>query len=324
MKIEDRIWGDYSIDEGLLIELIYSPEIIRLKEVSQFGLPYEYYPLKGFTRYEHSIGVMLLLRKLGADLEEQVAGLTHDVSHTAFSHLVDWVMGNRKNEDFQDLRHEKIILESGIGKTIQKHGLNPERIAKHENYSLLERPAPELCADRMDYALREFLDWAAPFEAGYCAQSLSAVDGKIVFNDASSAKAFGYNYLKLQREHWGGAEWTLRWEIFSEVLKFGLNSKIIGIDDFNGEERTILDKLERSRDTYVSTRIQMLKNNLGFEVNEKNPTYCLHKKFRYIDPSYIDGSNITKLSEKDEKYLEFLKIERENNEKGISVKLKYA
>jgi len=50
------------------------------------------------TRFDHSVGVMLLIRKLGAGsspasalLKEQVAALLHDVSHTAFSHVIDYV-----------------------------------------------------------------------------------------------------------------------------------------------------------------------------------------------------------------------------------------
>lgn len=34
---------------------------------------------------------MLLLRKLGASLEEQLASLLHDISTFAVSHVADWV-----------------------------------------------------------------------------------------------------------------------------------------------------------------------------------------------------------------------------------------
>ena len=101
MKINDLVYGEEEIGEQVLIELINSSAIQRLKEISQFGLPEEYHHRKVFSRYAHSVGVLILLRRLGADLDEQIAGLLHDVSHTAFSHVIDWVLENSE-ENYQD------------------------------------------------------------------------------------------------------------------------------------------------------------------------------------------------------------------------------
>jgi len=79
MLIKDKIFGKVKINEPVLLELLKSPPILRLKSISQFGVPDKYYHIKNFNRYEHSMGVMILLRKLGATPEEQIAGLLHDV-----------------------------------------------------------------------------------------------------------------------------------------------------------------------------------------------------------------------------------------------------
>ena len=75
MKINDAVYGEEEINESVLVDLIISKSVQRLKEISQFGMPDEYYYKKGFSRYEHSLGVMILLRRLNASLEEQIAGL---------------------------------------------------------------------------------------------------------------------------------------------------------------------------------------------------------------------------------------------------------
>jgi hypothetical protein len=80
MIINDKIYGKVKIEEPVLLKLLKSPSVLRLKNISQFGVPDLYYHFKNYSRYEHSVGVMILLRKLGATLEEQVAGLLHDVS----------------------------------------------------------------------------------------------------------------------------------------------------------------------------------------------------------------------------------------------------
>ena len=138
MKIKDLVYGLEEITETVLIELIESAPIQRLKEIAQLGLPDEYHYRGGFSRYEHSVGVMILLRRLGANLEEQIAGLLHDVSHTAFSHVVDWVIGDPEKEDYQDENHLKMIKNPVLPSILEKFGFDYEIIANHKNFSLLE------------------------------------------------------------------------------------------------------------------------------------------------------------------------------------------
>jgi HD superfamily phosphohydrolase len=102
MKIYDALYGEYQID-GVLEDLVNCPEIQRLKDIHMIGPSYLLNPLWNETRYEHSVGVMLLIKKLGGTIEEQIAGLLHDVSHTIFSHVIDMVM-KKEMEDY----HEEI------------------------------------------------------------------------------------------------------------------------------------------------------------------------------------------------------------------------
>src|SRR3989344_8664366 len=98
MNTKDSVYGDEEIKEEVLIELINSKPFQRLKGISQQGMPRELWFTHVNSRYEHSIGVLIILRRLNAGLEAQVAGLLHDVSHTAFSHVVDWVFGDPLKE----------------------------------------------------------------------------------------------------------------------------------------------------------------------------------------------------------------------------------
>ncbi|MFP9052094.1 HD domain-containing protein, partial [Enterococcus faecalis] len=97
MEISDIIYGQHHID-GVLEELIKSAPVQRLKGIYQGGASFLVNRKWNVTRYEHSIGVMLLIKKLGGTIEEQIAGLLHDVSHTAFSHVVDVVFENQAED----------------------------------------------------------------------------------------------------------------------------------------------------------------------------------------------------------------------------------
>ena len=102
MVIHDSVYGGTDITSEVILELINARSIQRLKGIAQYGIPDEFYHRKNYSRYDHSVGVMLLLKRLGASEEEQIAGLLHDVSHTAFSHVIDWVVGEGGAEGYQD------------------------------------------------------------------------------------------------------------------------------------------------------------------------------------------------------------------------------
>jgi len=157
MVLTDKIYGKFEINEPVLKTFLKTPALLRLKNISQFGIPNKYFHCKGYSRYEHSVGVMLLLRKLGASLEEQLAGLLHDVSTLTFSHVANWVFaeGMKGKEDYHNQLHESFVKRTEIPKLLEKYNFSLERMLQQNNFHLLEREIPDLCADRIDYSARQ-------------------------------------------------------------------------------------------------------------------------------------------------------------------------
>ena len=152
----ETFYGPVNVEEPVLLELIESPPFQRLKHIHQYGVAYYTTHREEFTRYQHSLGVFALLRTNGCSLEEQMAGLLHDVSHTVFSHVGDWIF-NRQNHDvdYQNLTHGDYLEKSGLGDILRKYGYAVDQIQpKQELYPALEQPVPTLCADRIDYNLQ--------------------------------------------------------------------------------------------------------------------------------------------------------------------------
>src|SRR6476661_8398010 len=111
MRWNDRVYGDVSIDDPRLLALIDCPTFRRLEGIRQAGPSAFAFPFKTVTRYEHSLGVYVLLRRLGAGRREQVAGLLHDISHTAFSHAVDFVIASDEQDHHESLK--PVLLDRG-------------------------------------------------------------------------------------------------------------------------------------------------------------------------------------------------------------------
>ncbi|MDR3150417.1 MAG: HD domain-containing protein [Candidatus Peribacteria bacterium] len=79
------------------------------------------------SRFLHSVGVFLLLRKFGASLEEQIAGLIHDTSHSVFSHTIDYINENldrKKDHRIQDDNHEEFVKDSSVVEISKEYGID--------------------------------------------------------------------------------------------------------------------------------------------------------------------------------------------------------
>lgn len=320
MVVKDRIYGEFTIKEPVLVELLRSSSILRLKKISQFGIPDKYYHHKNFSRHEHSIGVMLLLRKLGAALEEQLAGLLHDVSTLAFSHVTDWVFAGGRDgvEDFHNQIHEQFFGKTEVPKFLEEFGFSLERILDNDNFPLLEREIPHLCADRIDYALREFKDWLNPKIVKRCIRGIVNYSGGLVFNDKEAALDFASNFLELQTEHWGGYEAMIRYYHFSKVLEIALKEKIIGEKDFYKDESVVLTKIKKSRNKKIKELLALLEGESLKDV-KRDSGRQVFKKFRYVDPKVIEGGKLVRLSKLEPKFEQLIERHRQINKKGLAV-----
>lgn len=314
MEIKDNLYGSFELKEEVLINLINSKAINRLKDISQFGIPKEYYHKLGFSRYDHSIGVSLFLRKLKASLEEQVAGLLHDASHTPFSHVIDWAIGDPTKEDYQDTHHFSFLSSSEIPVILKKYGLNFNSIINYKNFKLLERKSPKLCADRIDYCLRElYLKENDRYKVTSILENIGVKKNQIVFFDKENAKIFGESYMNLQREHWGGDEARTRYYILSEVLNEAFRKNLICIQDLRGTETPLLETLLKSNNELILSKLNLLKN--GFFIIENENGIELKKKFRYIDPEVSVNRHYLPLSKLSKDYRNFLEFEKHRNNK---------
>jgi HD superfamily phosphohydrolase len=298
MKITDSIYGDYLID-GILEELILSKPVQRLKGVYQGGASYFVNENWNVTRYEHSIGVMLLIKKLGGSLEEQIAGLLHDVSHTAFSHVIDFVFEN-KNEDYHEKIYHQIITDSEIPRILSKYGYDYRNILlDNSNWSLLEQPAPELCVDRIDYTLRDMYQYQniTIEEIEIFLDNLIIIGGKIYLKDIKTAEWFVKTYYKEVIDFFINPLNIYGYDFLAKTLKIALDKKIININTLLGTDEEVMNFLRLSNDKDVKNLLNHLHRNVI--VKEDKVEYHLHRKnkLRLIDPSVFSDDQLKPSSE---------------------------
>lgn len=116
--IHDPIWGSNEYSEWEM-QLIDSPLIQRLRNISQVGLAVLTYPAARHSRFEHTLGVAAATKRLVERINSNcetfkinqevkckliLAALLHDVGHCFYSHLSESIYGNL--EDFVYLKKD--------------------------------------------------------------------------------------------------------------------------------------------------------------------------------------------------------------------------
>jgi len=303
--INDKIYGRTRITQPVLIELIKSKPIQRLKRIDQHGAQSIARPeISLVTRYDHSVGVMILLKKFGAGLEAQISGLLHDVAHTAFSHVIDYAVGDSRVGNFHEKFVEKVINQSKIPTIFKKYNLSLKRVSVAENYQLLELPEPNLCADRIDYFLRDShicYRFTTKKQVQRIIDGLKVVNGHWVFAKKSTAKLMAEKFIQTAQVGWYHPKNAMGFLILGQAIKIALNQKLIKEADLFTDDKTLFDKLSNLKQLDVRRQLKLLQN-FQARINHKSYNQRSQPKFRAVDPYVLQDNRLVKLSTLDPKF----------------------
>ena len=294
MIVRDSVYGEIEF-QGAIAKIINSQPLQRLKRIHQNGAMFLAYPHISTSRFEHSLGVCYLIRILGGSIEEQIAGLLHDISHTAFSHVIDYVLDNR-DEDFHEHHKLHFLSDRQIVKTLHSLKLQPENFIDDRQFSLLETELPKLCADRLDYALRDLIAWnkISQPEAQLFLDSLKVVNGTIAINSIEQAYWFKNNYQYLNRHFFGDAKNIMANSAFSKLLQAALKAEVLQIEDFFQDDNFVIDKINEDRT--FKERLQAIGIGLKNLKEGEDENTISQFKPREVDPPVIEAGNVIPLS----------------------------
>lgn len=311
MKYKDLVYGEFEVSEPVILELINSPSLQRLKGIDQAGYkplwvkPYVEYD---FTRFVHSVGVYLLLKKYGAPLEEQIAGLIHDVSHSAFSHCIDYALdsGSEKEHNHQDNVFDSFIRKTEIPEIIKKYGYDLEYILNDDNFPLKEKNLPDFCADRIDYSLRTAVIFKELNEAGknYLLNNLTVIDNKWVFKTFDSARKYAELFQKLNTEYFAGFHSALMFRTVGDYLRHSLQKGYINEDDLYTTDKAVLQKIEKyhDKDELLNLLFERMNKKVGCKNNPQDYDEQVFCKSRVVDPLCKHEGTMKRVSEIDPKW----------------------
>lgn len=205
------VWDPESAMGRLLIDLVDTREMQRLRRVRQLAMSCFVYHGAEHSRFAHSVGVAWLatrmLDQIGRTValtEEQrlltvAAAILHDIGHAPFSHALEDLAGGH-----HESRGVELVLDpdSDVHQVLANVDPTfPERVASWMRGSedspayLREVVASQLDADRLDYILRDGHMTGVrigDYDLARILAMLDVVDGHLALHRGAQAAVEGY------------------------------------------------------------------------------------------------------------------------------------
>ncbi|KXB02544.1 hypothetical protein AKJ44_00175 [candidate division MSBL1 archaeon SCGC-AAA261F17] len=170
---------------GLVLDLVDTPEVQRLRRIKQLGLANLVFPGANHTRFEHVLGTAHLAERLGGELglsQEELdllvaAAVLHDVGHAPYSHTLEYLMTDHLDQGHMELTGDVLRGEAStctpeeievledlgaprIVDVLSDHEIDPDEVARlllgeNEKPYLGQIIHSDIDIDQMDYLLRD-------------------------------------------------------------------------------------------------------------------------------------------------------------------------
>ena len=224
----NTLWSVYHPDiPPFLRSLVQTPPMQRLREVGMnCGCEYTSFPrfqnLQPYSRFDHSLGVGLIVWHFTGSEAQAAAGLLHDVATPVFAHVVDFLHGDHLRQESTEVRTAELIADNDT---------------------------PRLSADRLEYTLGNLLNY------GLCsAEQLRSFyedlivdvneDGlpELTFRTPETASAFTRAALQTARIYIADED-RFAMEMLARLLKTALQRSVLSSEDLYATERQCIQKL---------------------------------------------------------------------------------
>ena len=310
----ETVYGSANITEPVIIEIINSKAMQRLKKINQYGVIAFVKKDQHYDRFQHSIGVFYLIRKFGGSVEEQVAGLLHDISHTAFSHVADFLSDSLlEKKSYQDKIFSWYVANTDIKAILDKYNLS--HLAENgvcDSYKILKNDLPSLCADRLEYNLFGGIveGWITAEEVRHVVDHIEYQNEDWIFTDKKSARIFADMTIRLSVQNWCSHENAFIGTEAAKLIKRGIALNVIEMDDLHfSHDDKVWNKLISHDDQEMKTIYNRIMNHQShYSLCDKGQHDTYSKgKYRGVDPLVSINGNLHRLSTIDTSFAEYNK-----------------
>lgn len=238
-----------------------TPCMQRLKAVGMnCGCEYTSFPrfanLQPYSRFDHSLGVALIVWHFTKDKAQTVAGLLHDVASPVFAHVVDFLHGDYLKQESTEDGTEAIIAEDvKLQRMLHAHGLVTRDVCDYHRYPVADNDSPRLSADRLEYTLGNLINYRirtfSQVKTIYADLTVAtAADGQdeLAFRSPQIAADFTAAALVCSKIYVSDED-RYAMQMLAELLRLALARGVLRESDLTGTEPQVVEKLLRDETT---------------------------------------------------------------------------
>lgn len=243
------------------------------------------------------------MRNYDAPRTEQIAGILHDVSHSAFSHAIDYVLDGdtEKTQSHQDDYFAAYVTESHLPEVLARHGYDVRDVLDVTQFPLLETELPDLCADRIDYALRGRVLFciASLRDVHNLMHTLAVRDRRWVFHDATHAMRYAQFFAALNKNYYAGIATAVMFRRVGDYVQHALTHGYITHADLYTNDTAVIAKVNTHLpdDAHLRLLWTRMNNGGGYRNDPQNYDAHVFCKSRIVDPLCEHHGDIVRVSD---------------------------
>lgn len=278
------------------------PSLKRIKEVGYFcGMDYAskeiYYFKEYVTRFDHSLTTALLTYKITKNKTYSLAALFHDVGSPCFSHVIDYMNKDYKNQESTEEYNEKIIRnDKKLKKLLKEDNIDIEDIIDFKKYTIVDNKRPKLCADRLDGIILTGAFWTKEIDKDLIKEILDSIE---IYSNEDMEDEIGFNNKEIYDKimiinenidiFCHSKEDNYMMELLANITKEAIDEGIIEYDDlYSIGEKEILNLISLKGSTSLANKMNKFYHVTLDEIEELDLPYI---KKRTVNP-LVNGKRI--------------------------------
>lgn len=293
----------------ILQRLCETPAMQRLQKVGMnCGCEYTSFPrflrCGTYSRYEHSLGVGLIVWHFTHDEKQAAAGLLHDISTPVFAHVIDFLNGDHLTQESTELDTRAVIMRSPqIVDLLRQYGLTADKVCDYHRYPVADNDTPRLSADRLEYTIGNALHYGfadrktvqTMYDDLTVGKNEQGID-ELMFRTRQTALLFARTALRCSKVYVSDED-RFSMEALANLLKDALLRGVLVRSDLQTAEPAVIEKLlsdQKSAAAWQTFRAYAVLHRSAVP-QEEGLWYRVDAKKRHINPCVCGEGRVTAL-----------------------------